>query len=46
MDWECMDMRVGKFVKVSSHPDSEKLYLEFIDLGNEEVREILSGVKK
>ena len=41
-----LDIRVGLVVKAEMHPDSEKLYLETIDLGAAEgPRTILSGLK-
>jgi len=41
-----LDIRVGLVVKAEMHPDSEKLYLETIDLGDAEgPRTILSGLK-
>ena len=40
-----MDMRVGKLIEVWNHPDSEKLYCEKIDIGEEEPRIILSGLR-
>lgn len=41
-----MDMRVGKIVECEKCPDSEKLYLEKIDIGGGEIREIGSGLQK
>lgn len=38
-------MRVGKIVECKKHPDSEKLYLEKIDIGGE-IREIGSGLQE
>ena len=40
------DMRVGKIVEVSRHPDAESLYVEKIDIGEEEPRTIVSGLVK
>ncbi|OVE74812.1 methionine--tRNA ligase [archaeon D22] len=40
-----MDLRVGKIVEIKEHPDAEKLYIEKIDLGNGEIRQIISGLK-
>lgn len=40
-----LDMRVGKIIEVSRHPDADKLYVEKIDLGEESgPRIILSGL--
>lgn len=32
------DLRVGQIVKAEKHPESQKLYIEQIDMGNGEVR--------
>lgn len=32
------DLRVGTIVSAKKHPESEKLYIEEIDMGNGEVR--------
>jgi len=34
---------VGKIIDVKVHPDSDKLYIEQIDIGGE-IRQILSGL--
>merc|ERR1739848_86272 len=39
-----LDIRVGKIVEVSQHPDAEKLYVEKIDLGEPSPRTIVSGL--
>jgi aminoacyl tRNA synthase complex-interacting multifunctional protein 1 len=44
--FEQVDLRVGKIIECSSHPDSEKLYIEKIEVGEEEPRQILSGLQK
>lgn len=41
-----LDIRVGKIVDVSKHPDAETLYVEKIDLGEEAPRTIVSGLAK
>ena len=40
-----LDVRVGKIVEAWEHPDSEKLWCERIDVGEEEPREIASGLR-
>ena len=40
---EC-EIRVGKVVAVERHPESEKLYVEKVDVGEAEPRTILSGL--
>jgi tRNA-binding EMAP/Myf-like protein len=31
------DLRVGKILTAAKHPESEKLYIESIDMGNGEI---------
>ena len=40
---KCAVSKVGKIVEVSKHPDSDKLYVEKIDLGEPSPRTIVSG---
>jgi methionyl-tRNA synthetase len=40
-----LDIRVGVISKVWRHPDSEKLYCEEIDIGEEEPKQIASGLQ-
>lgn len=39
-----LDLRVGRIVEVSHHPDASKLYVEKVDIGEAEPRQILSGL--
>lgn len=41
-----LDMRVGKIVEVQRHPDADSLYLEKIDIGEANVRTVVSGLVK
>jgi len=43
--FEELDVRVGKIVEAWEHPDSDKLWCERIDVGEEEPREIASGLR-
>ena len=43
--FEMLDVRVGQIVDAWEHPDSEKLWCERIDVGEEEPREIASGLR-
>jgi len=45
MPFEMLDVRVGKIVEAWEHPDSDKLWCERIDVGEEEPREIASGLR-
>ncbi|KAL5285930.1 AIMP1 family protein [Megaselia abdita] len=41
-----LDLRVGKIVEVSRHPDADSLYLEKIDCGEPNPRTVISGLVK
>ncbi len=46
-DWEKIDLRIGKIMKVEPHPNADKLYVIQIDLGkNEKPRQVVAGLKK
>lgn len=44
--FEAMNLKVGKIVDIKKHPESEKLFIEQIDLGEGEPRTIVSGLQK
>lgn len=44
IDVSRLDMRVGKIIEVSRHPDADALYLEKIDCGEEQPRTVVSGL--
>ncbi|XP_068188498.1 tyrosine--tRNA ligase, cytoplasmic [Antennarius striatus] len=39
-----LDIRVGKIISVEKHPDADSLYLEKIDVGEQEPRTVVSGL--
>jgi len=41
-----LDIRVGKIVKAWHHPEADKLFVEEIDLGEGEPRQIVSGLRE
>ncbi|RKP36013.1 hypothetical protein BJ085DRAFT_13179 [Dimargaris cristalligena] len=41
-----IDLRVGKIIECGKHPDADSLYVEKIDLGEEEPRTVVSGLVK
>jgi tRNA-binding EMAP/Myf-like protein len=43
---EMLDLRVGKITKVWKHENSTKLYCEEVDLGEEQPRQIASGLQE
>jgi methionyl-tRNA synthetase len=44
-DWQKLDLRVGRIVKVEEHPKADKLYLLEVDLGSEK-RKLVAGLKQ
>lgn len=44
-DFRKLDIRVGRIVSVDDHPDADKLYLLKVDIGEEEPRQIVAGLK-
>jgi methionine--tRNA ligase beta chain len=45
IDISALDIRVGKILKAWPHPEAEKLYCEEIDVGEEQPRQIASGLR-
>ncbi|CAH8491115.1 unnamed protein product [Heterobilharzia americana] len=41
-----LDMRVGRIIDVSRHPDADSLYVEKVDIGGNEIRTVVSGLVK
>lgn len=41
-----VDLRVGRIVEVSDHPDADRLYVLKVDLGEDEPRQLVAGLKK
>jgi methionyl-tRNA synthetase len=39
-----LDIRVGVIKKVEKHPDADSLYVEEIDVGEEQTRTVVSGL--
>jgi len=44
-DWQKLDIKVGKIIKVEDHPDAEKLYILEVDLGAEK-KKLVAGLKQ
>jgi aminoacyl tRNA synthase complex-interacting multifunctional protein 1 len=44
-DVSALDIRVGKILKVWPHPEAEKLFCEEIDVGEDQPRQIASGLR-
>ena len=45
-NWTKTDIRVGHIVKAWEHPDSDKLWCEEIDIGEDKPRQIASGLRQ
>ena len=43
-DFQKIDLRVGKVLSCERHPDADKLFVLKVDLGDGEVRQIVSGL--
>ena len=44
-DTGVLQLKVGKITTISEHPNAEKLYIETIDVGEAQPRQIISGLK-
>jgi len=44
-EWEKIDLRVGKIIKVENHPNADKLYVLEVDLGTEK-RKLVAGLRQ
>jgi len=45
-DFKKIELRVGKVLECADHTNANKLYVLKVDLGNGEVRQIVSGIKQ
>ena len=39
-----LDLKIGEIIEIENHPNSEKLYVEKIQVGEEKPRTIISGL--
>lgn len=46
VDVSRLDMRVGRIVSAAKHPDADSLYVEQVDVGEEKLRTVVSGLVK
>ncbi|XP_033742628.1 aminoacyl tRNA synthase complex-interacting multifunctional protein 1-like [Pecten maximus] len=46
LDISRLDLRVGKIVEVEKHPDADSLYIEKVDVGEDQPRTVVSGLVK
>ncbi|XP_071534873.1 aminoacyl tRNA synthase complex-interacting multifunctional protein 1 [Panulirus ornatus] len=46
VDVSRLDFRVGKIVSAKKHPDADSLYVEEVDVGEEKMRTVVSGLVK
>ena len=44
-DFEKIDLRVGTILEVENHPKADKLYVLKVDLGEEQPRTIVAGLR-
>lgn len=45
-DFQKLDLRVGTVLSAEGHPDADRLYVVKIDLGEEEPRQVVAGLKE
>lgn len=43
-DFQKIDLRIGRVIKVEKHPDADKLLLVSVDLGEKEPRQVVAGL--
>ena len=43
---DVLDLRVGVITKIGPHPNADSLYVEEIDVGEEQPRQVVSGLRK
>jgi len=41
---DCLDLEVGRIVEIERHPTAQKLYVEKIEMGDGQVRQVVSGL--
>jgi methionyl-tRNA synthetase len=46
LDLAKINLKVGKIIDVKKHPEADRLYIEQVDLGGGETRQIVSGLVK
>lgn len=46
VDISRLDLRIGRIVSASKHPDADSLYVEEVDIGEEKCRTVVSGLVK
>ncbi|KRH93227.1 methionine-tRNA synthetase, beta subunit [Pseudoloma neurophilia] len=44
IDFEMMDIRIGKITEIRKHPKADKLFIEQVDIGQPQKLQILSGL--
>ncbi len=44
-DWQKLDLRVGKILEVEDHPNADKLLVMKVDIGEDNPRTIVAGLK-
>lgn len=43
-EFNCILLKAGRIINIERHPKADKLYIEKIDMGNGEIRQIVSGL--
>mgnify|MGYP001429547955 CR=1 FL=1 len=45
-EWQNLDLRIGKVVEATDHPNADKLYILSVDIGEAKPRTIVAGIKE
>lgn len=45
-DFKKLSIKIAKIKEIKEHPNADKLYILKIDLGNNDEREVVAGIKK
>ncbi|MBN2444985.1 MAG: methionine--tRNA ligase, partial [Spirochaetales bacterium] len=46
IEFGTLSLKVGKIIEITKHPEADRLYIEKVDMGNGEIRQIVSGLVK
>ena len=44
-DFSKVDLKIGKVLEVTDHPNADKLYVLKVDIGQDQIRQLVAGIK-
>ena len=44
-DFSKVDLKIGKVLEVTDHPNADKLYVLKVDIGQDQIRQLVDGIK-